>query len=90
MSDYWLKITVIVDGIPKEDKFLADTKVDKVIRKSLDSSEEQNAENYELRNSTQSVLDPNKSLKDNGVKDNDILSLTKKQGGGGSHYPFRL
>ena len=89
MSDYYLKITVIVDGKAKEDSFSADAKINEVICKSLDSSEKQNAKNYELRNSTQDVLDPNKSLKDNGVKDNDTLSLTKKQGGGGSHYLFR-
>lgn len=87
MSDYYLKITVIVDGTPKKDEFSADTKIIEVIRKML--GENQNAKNYELRNSTQDVLDPNKSLKDNDVKDDDTLSLTKKHGGGGSHYPFQ-
>ena len=89
MSDYYLKITVIVGGIPEKNEFSADIKIIEAIRKMLDSSEKQNAKNYELRNSTQDVLDPNKSLKDNGVKDDDTLSLTKKHGGGGSHYPFQ-
>ena len=87
MSDYYLKITVIVDGDPKKKEFSADTKIIEVICKML--GENQNANDYELRNSTQDVLDPNKSLKDNDVKDDDTLSLTKKHGGGGSHYPFQ-
>lgn len=84
-DDKKLKITIIVDGIPKVEEFPAHLKVEEVIKKLLPAGEKQNWNNYELRNSSQQALDPSRSLEENGVKNGDTLSLTKKQGGGGTN-----
>lgn len=84
IDDKKLKITVIVDGIPKIEEFPENLKVEEVIKKLLSPGEKNNWNNYELRNSSQQALDSSRSLEEDGVKEGDTLSLTKKHGGGGT------
>lgn len=80
-----IQITVLVDGLPEKKEYPAALKVEEVIKSLLPPGEKQNWNQYQLtqRNSKQ-PLDAQKSLEDNGVKDNDTLSFTKKDGGGGN------
>lgn len=79
-----LHLTILVDGFPKEDDYPSEQKVREVIRSLLPEGERQNCDQYKLSNREKIVLDPLKSLMENGVKDLETLSLTKKDGGGGS------
>ncbi len=80
-----IRITVLVDGIPEQKEYPSALKVEEVIKSLLPPGEKQNWNQYQLmqRNSKQ-PLDSQKSLLDNGVKDGDTLSFTKKDGGGGN------
>ena len=89
MKDNKLTIKIIVNDKPQEKTFSADERVELVIKEVLPDDKSNNLKDYELRNSSLDLLDPDKSLKDNGVKNNDVLSLTKKEGGGGSRYHFQ-
>ena len=89
MEDNKLTIKIIVNDKPQEKTFSADERVELVIKEVLPDDKSNNLKDYELKNSSLDLLDPDKSLKDNGVKNNDVLSLTKKDGGGGSRYHFQ-
>lgn len=77
-----LNIVVIVDGEPQKRDYAAVIRVEEVIKSVLPPGEKQNWDKYILSDRTH-PLDANKSLQENGVKDGDTLSLTKKDGGGG-------
>lgn len=81
-----MHLTILVDGIPKEEDFVSNLKVEEVIKKLLPPGEKQNWEKYILSD-REKKLDASNSLEDNGVKENDVLSLTQKDGGGG-HIDF--
>ena len=89
-NDHKLHLTILVDGIPKSEEFPANMKVEVVIKHLLPPGEKQNWEKYQLTNSSQKVLDPSLSLEDNGVKNNDTLALTLKDGGGGNFLTLLL
>jgi len=78
-----LNITIIVDGLPISENYPKAMKVEEIIKKHLPSSEKQNWSNYQLSD-RERTLDSSVSLEGNNVNENDILSLTKKDGGGGA------
>ena len=84
--DHKLHLTILVNGTTEEKEYQANLKVEHVIRDLLPAGDKGHADQYQLidRNiSATNPLDPNKSLAENGVKSGHILSLTKKDGGGG-------
>ena len=82
-NEFKLNITIIVDGLPKSEDYPKAIKVEEIIKKNLPSGEKQNWNNYQLSDRNR-VLDPLVSLEGNNVIENDTLSLTKKDGGGGA------
>ena len=84
--DHHLHLTILVDGLPQSKDYPASLKVEEVIKSLLPAGQKQNWEQYQLvdRNVSNDPLNPAKSLADNGVKDEDTLSFTKKEGGGGT------
>jgi len=85
-TDHKFSVTVLVDGLPSERTFASSEPVRAVIVELLSPHDRANADKYRLTDSTQQPpkeLDPNLSLAQNGVQDGHVLSLTKKDGGGG-------
>lgn len=85
-TDHKLTVTVLVDGVPSERTFPSSETVHAVIVQLLSPHDRANADKYRLTDSTQQPpkeLDPNLSLAQNGVQNGHVLSLTKKDGGGG-------
>lgn len=78
-----LRLTILVDGIPEQKDYPGNEKVEEVIKSLLPDGQKHQWEQYLLSDRGQS-LDPSRSLTDDGVKDRDTLSLTKKDGGGGA------
>jgi hypothetical protein len=80
-----LHLTILVDGLPQAKDYASSLKVEEVIKSLLPAGQKQNWEQYQLvdRSVSNDPLDPKKSLTENGVKDGDTLSFTKKEGGGG-------
>lgn len=81
-----LNVTVLVDGEPLSKTYPAAEHVHAVIVNLLPPAERNKADQYILTDSTQQPpkeLDPGKSLKANGVQSGHLLSLTKRDGGGG-------
>lgn len=83
--DQKLNLTILVNGEPVTKDYPPTIKVIDVIRDLLSAGEKQNTAAYQLvdRNIGPAALDPNMTLAEAGVKNNDTLSLTKKDGGGG-------
>lgn len=85
-EDKLLSVTVLVDGEPNAETYPENKKVHAVIIALLPASEHAHAGGYMLTDSSQvppKELSADQSLADGGVKDGHILSLTKKDGGGG-------
>ncbi len=78
-----LHLTILVDGIPESKEYPGHEKVEEVIKSLLPAGQKQQWEHYQLSDRGQ-ALNPAQSLDENGVKDGDTLSLTKKDGGGGA------
>ena len=82
-----LTVTVLVDGTPQTKHYPASEKVHAVIVSLLPPGEKAHADKYMLTDTTQSppkVLAPEESLKHGGVKSGHVLTLDKKDGGGGT------
>ena len=86
-DDQSVKIKALVDGIPESKTVPGNTDVRHVIEDLLPPTEKTRSNEYQL-NLGNDVLDPNSLLKDVGITDTTILTLTKKDGGGGMHWPF--
>ena len=82
MSDK-LIITIIYDDEVLKKDYFTDTILEEIIRSVLSPSEKHNIKEYNLFTKSHVELDRNKSLEANDVKNDDILSLTKHDGGGG-------
>lgn len=78
-----LHLTILVFGIPESKEYPAHQKVEEVIKSLLSQGEQHNWGQYQLSDRSQ-ALDPARSLAENEVHDGDMLSLTKKDGGGGA------
>lgn len=76
-----IKVEIIVDGKPKNELLLPDLTVLEVIKQLLPNKDPQE---YQLSMKDKS-LDPTLSLEENGVVDGSVLTLTKRDGGGGSY-----
>lgn len=80
-----LHLTILVDGIPVSKEYPGSEKVEEVIKSLLPAGQKQEWDQYQLSFRGQDqALSPAQSLAENGVKDGDTLSLTKKDGGGGA------
>jgi len=82
-----LHLTILVDGIPEQKVYPGNEKVEEVIKSLLPAGKKHEWQQYQLRDRGQNpdqALDPSRSLVEDGVKDHDTLSLTKKDGGGGA------
>ena len=79
------KVIVILDGEDKARRFPAAMTVLLAIRRSLPPRDRPNASDFEMvdGNLGTSPLDVNLTLKAAGVRDGHVLSITKKNGGGG-------
>ena len=82
MSDGKLTVTVLVDGKPRTESYPANEKVEEVIKSLLPAGSKQNWDQWQLAGRA-GVLNPARSLDEDGVADGDQLALTKKEGGGG-------
>ena len=80
-----LHLTILVAGTPEQRDYPAEEKVEAVIKSLLPVGQRHDWEQYELRerNAT-AALDPFRSLQADGVDNHDVLSLTKRDGGGGN------
>jgi len=78
-----LHLTILVDGLPEPKTYPGSEKVEEVIKSLLPDGQKQHWDQYQLSDRGQ-ALHPAQSLLDDGVKDGDTLSLTKKDGGGGA------
>jgi len=84
-SDQFYEVTVIVDGQPIPKRFPAHMKVLEAIRLSLPERDRGSADRFNMvdANVGTSVLDPSQTLEQAGVRDGHVLSITKRDGGGG-------
>ena len=78
-----VRVTVLVDGIAKEESLDGTSTVGQIISKLLPADQRARADDYQLATKDGPVLDPASVLGDDGIPDGSILALTKKDGGGG-------
>lgn len=84
-EDHVYEVKVLLDGEVKDRRFPAALTVLQAIRRSLPPRDRPNASEFEMvdGNLGTNALDPNATLKAAGVRDGHVLSITKKNGGGG-------
>jgi len=84
-EDRVYEVTVLLDGEAKVRRFPAALTVLQSIRQSLPPRDRPNAHEFDMvdGNLGTSPLDVNATLKAAGVRDGHVLSITKKNGGGG-------
>lgn len=84
-EDRLYEVVVILDGEDKARRFPAAMTVLQAIRRSLPPRDRPNAAEFEMvdGNLGTSALDVHQTLKAAGVRDGHVLSITKKNGGGG-------
>jgi hypothetical protein len=79
-----LHLKVLVDGKAKPVNASPDSTVLEVIKKALGPQREDQADQYELVPEGKSPLEPGLTLSAAGIIDRELLSLNKKDGGGGA------
>lgn len=84
-EDRIYEVTVLLDGEAKARRFPSSMTVLQATRRSLPPRDRPNVTEFEMvdGNLGTSQLDPNATLKAVGVRDGHVLSITKKNGGGG-------
>lgn len=84
-EDRFYDVTVILDGEDKQRRFPAMMTVREATRRSLPAKDRPQVNDFDMvdGNTGTAPLNPDISLKDAGVRDGHILSITKKSGGGG-------
>lgn len=84
-EDRIYEVTVLLDGESKARRFPAAMTVHQAIRRSLPPRDRPQVSDFEMVDGNQSTaaLDVNATLKAAGVRDGHVLSITKKNGGGG-------
>ncbi len=81
-----LHLTILVGGTPERRNYPAHQKVEDVIKSLLPEGQRHEWAEYQLSERLASdSLNVQQTLGDDNVHDGDILSLTKRDGGGGSH-----
>ena len=78
-----IKVTVIVDGIDREEVLDGGSTVGQVISELLPDDEKSKAGDYDLSTKDGPPLDPASVLENDDIHDGDVLTVTKKDGGGG-------
>lgn len=79
-----VKVTVLVDGIPREEALDGKSTVRQIIGDLLPPDQKAGADDYQLSTKDGPALDPVSVLEDDDIPDGSVLALTKKDGGGGS------
>lgn len=79
-----VRVTVLVDGIPRDESLDGGSTVGQIIGDLLPADQKARADDYQLSPKDGPVLDPASVLGDGGISDGSVLALTKKDGGGGS------
>ena len=79
-----VKVTVLVDGIPREEALDGKSTVGQIIGDLLAPDQKARADDYQLSTKDGPALDPASVLEDDGIPDGSVLALTKKDGGGGA------
>ena len=84
-EDRMYEVTVLLDGETKARRFPSSMTVLQATRRSLPPRDRPNVSEFEMVDGTLGTtpLDPNATLKAAGVRDGHVLSITKKNGGGG-------
>lgn len=84
-EDRFYDVTVILDGEDKQRRFPAMMTVREATRRSLPAKDRPQVNDFDMVDGNIGTvpLNPDISLKDAGVRDGHILSITKKSGGGG-------
>lgn len=84
-DDRLYEVTVLLDGEVKPRRFPAAMTVIQAIRRSLPPRDRPNVSDFEMvdGNLGNTALDVSATLKAEGVRDGHVLSITKKNGGGG-------
>lgn len=84
-EDRFYEVTVLLDGEDRPLRFPAAMSVREATRRSLPSADRPNVNDFEMvdRNVGTAPLNPDLTLKAAGVRDGHVLSITKKNGGGG-------
>lgn len=83
-KEHQLHLRVILDGKEKPVNVRPSTSVTDVIREALGPKRADEAAQYELVRRSGQVLDPNVPIGSAGVEDREVLSLNKRDGGGGA------
>lgn len=84
-EDRFYEVTVLLDGEPTPRRFPATLTVQHAIRRCLPPRDRPQVTDFEMVDGQvgPTPLDPNLTLKEAGVRDGHVLSITKKNGGGG-------
>lgn len=85
-EDRMYEVTVLLDGEARERKFPATMSVLEAIKRSLPPADRSDAGKFDMVDSNlgPNPLDHGLDLKSAGVRDGHVLSITKKDGGGGN------
>jgi len=84
-EDEFYEVIVILDGEDRQYRFSAKITVRDAIRQCLPHSDQPKIDEFDMAdgNIGTGALDPNQTLEEVGVRDGHVLSITKKNGGGG-------
>jgi len=84
-EDRFYEVTVILDGEDRPRRFPAMMTVREAIRRSLSSADRPKVDEFEMVDGDvgTAALNASSTLKAAGVRDGHVLSITKKNGGGG-------
>ena len=85
LDDKFYEVTVLLDGEERESRFPAAMTVRNAIRRSLPPRDRPHVDEFIMVDSSvgPQPLEPDHTLKAAGVRDHHVLSITKKNGGGG-------
>jgi hypothetical protein len=83
--DHNYSVTVVVDGVPKKHHLPAHMTVLEAVRTCLAPRDKPQAEDFTMvdRQIGTSPLEHSQTLEQAGVRDGHLLSITKRDGGGG-------
>lgn len=79
-----VRVTVLVDGIPREETLDGRSTVGQIIGELLPPDQKARADEYLLSPKDGPFLDGASVLEDGGIPDGSVLALTKRDGGGGA------
>lgn len=84
-EDRFYEVTVLLDGDARKHRFAAKLTVARAIRRCLPKRDRDNVKDFTMTDTTigTGALDHAKTLREVGVRDGHVLSIVKKNGGGG-------